>query len=120
MTTDSEGKKEDEISGGAEDRASVPKTSDWILHSLNKIHDDTKDIRNENADIRETVARIDERTKKIEPLEKSVTSLQRSFWVGIGIITVLLILARLIIPEINISIPAKEPSHGQNSFQSAP
>lgn len=120
MTTDSEGRKEGEISGGAEDRSPIPKTSDWILHSLNQIHEDTREIRKESADTRETVARIDEKTKRIGPLEKSVTSLQWKFWVAVGIILALSFVARQLMPEINISFPDKEPLHSQNSLEKEP
>lgn len=107
MTPESDKKEEKEVVGEASERLPLPKTSDWILHSLNQIHEDTREIRKESADTRETVARIDEKTKRIEPLEKSVTSLQWKFWIAVGIILALSFVARLIIPEINISFPSQ-------------
>lgn len=89
-------------------------TSEWIIHSLNRMHDQLNDIQKDVGDLKERTARIEEKVGSItrvenalQSLEKRVRNLEHRFWIAVGIFVVIAFLARIFLPDFDITFTTK-------------
>ena len=83
----------------------------WIMQGINQINDTLGEIRKDISELKERVARVEEKTSRVESglqsLEKRVRSLENRFWIAIGIFVVIVFLARIFLPDFDITITPK-------------
>ncbi len=84
------------------------------MQGLNLINDTLAEIRKDISDLKERVARVEEKLESIsrvesglQSLEKRVRKLENRFWIAIGIFLVIVFLARIFLPDFDITITPK-------------
>ncbi|MDE3001176.1 MAG: hypothetical protein OXU79_19030 [Gemmatimonadota bacterium] len=89
-------------------------TTEWIMHSLIRMHDQLKDIQMDVGDLKERTARFEEKLESIaraesvlQSLEKRVRNLEHRFWIAVGIFVVIAFLARIFLPDFDITFTTK-------------
>ena len=88
--------------------------SEWIMQGLNQINERLNRIENkldeigkDVGDLKERVARVEEKITPIPQIEKKLWSLQRNVWIATGILIVIVFLARIFLPDLDITITPK-------------
>ena len=88
--------------------------SQWIMQGLNLINGTLNEIRKDISDLKDRVARLEEKAESIprvesglQSLEKRVRKLENRFWVAVGIVAVIVFLARIFLPDFDITITLK-------------
>ena len=89
-------------------------TSQWIMQGLNLINGTLNEIRKDISDLKDRVARVEEKVESIprvesglQSLEKRVRKLENRFWVAVGIVAFIVFLARIFLPDFDITITLK-------------
>lgn len=88
--------------------------SQWIMQGINRIHDRLDELGKDFRDLKERVTRVEEKVESIprienglQSLEKRVRRLENRFWMTIGIFVVIVFLARIFLPDFDITITPK-------------
>ena len=86
----------------------------WLMHGLNRIEDQIAEIREDISELKERIARVEEKLESIsrvesglQSLEKRVRNLENRVWLAIGIFVVIVFLARIFLPDFDITITPK-------------
>ena len=77
------------------------------MQALNRIYDRLDEIGKDVSDLKERVARVEEKIQPIPKIEKKLWSLQRNFWIATGVLIVIVFLARIFLPDFDITIMPK-------------
>ena len=88
--------------------------SEWILQGLNQINERFNriegrldEIGKDVSDLKEQFVRVEEKLTSIPQIEKKLWSLQRNMWIATGILIVIVFLARIFLPDFDITITPK-------------
>ena len=88
--------------------------NEWVMQGLNQLNERFNriegrldEIGKDVGDLKERVARVEEKITSIPQIEKKLWSLQRNMWVATGILIVIVFLARIFLPDFDITITPK-------------
>ena len=88
--------------------------SEWIMQGLNQINERfnriegrLEEIGKDVCDLKEQFVRVEEKLTSIPQIEKKLWSLQRNMWIATGILIVIVFLARIFLPDFDITITPK-------------
>ena len=76
----------------------------WLMEGFNRVEGKLDNLQKDISDLKVDVARLEEQVKPISDINQKVDRLQRYFWIAIGILAVLAFIARIFLPDINITL----------------
>lgn len=90
-------------------KATQPSKPDnsWILEGLNKLDRKVEEHEKDMKKLIDQTARLEENIKSIPEMKTDIKNMTRNYWIAFGIFIVLVFLARIALPDFDITLTAK-------------